>query len=109
MNCNETQLLADHMVDGELTEELQAAVERHLLRCQACREEIGDLRSLQQSLTASFPCEALSDDVRQAALDRIAVQLVLPAGAPPRPGQLVLFTDVRERGSALSPLRPEEE
>jgi putative zinc finger protein len=54
MSCAECLTLLHEYVDGELSPELQAAVDRHLRGCDSCRQELARLKSLLAE-AASLP------------------------------------------------------
>jgi anti-sigma factor RsiW len=46
MNCQETRLQLDDLLDGELSASDRSHVEDHLTRCAACRAELAEIESL---------------------------------------------------------------
>jgi anti-sigma factor RsiW len=85
MKCDEARLLLDLHLDGELSQEVADALERHLIRCPQCA---GELRSLEvtRSLLRDAVDRADSSPAfreRTAARlhDRLAAHLRPPEGA----------------------------
>ena len=91
MNCRDVQSLAGNYLDGELPEEMCDRIQRHLLQCSACREEIESLRTAVEVLRATHGEGAVSETFVEGALaaleDELGIQKV-PAEAP---GQLILL------------------
>jgi hypothetical protein len=50
MSCDEVKSRLGELLDGELSDELRPAVERHLDECRACRGEYESLRSMAAAL-----------------------------------------------------------
>ena len=91
MRCDDVLALVDHYLDGELTEELCARVERHLLRCGACRDEIHTLRLTLDTLAESHAHVTAGEGFVLNALTEVRSRLGLPDAPAPVPGQLVLL------------------
>lgn len=51
-SCSKNRKSLGAYMDGELSEQRQAAVERHLARCEACRAALNDLRDLKPLLSS---------------------------------------------------------
>ena len=52
MNCSEVRESLSAWLDGELTPEVGALVDRHLASCDACLRELAQLEALEQALAA---------------------------------------------------------
>ena len=103
MTCRDVQAMSGNYVDGELPEELGDRVQRHLLGCAACREEIDSQKRAVEVLAATCVSPTLSEAFVQSALHRLAEDLDLDDAATVIPGQLVLGIG---SGRRLSPFEP---
>ena len=90
MNCRDVQALAGNYNDGELPEEMCDRVQRHLLRCSACREEIDSLRMAVEVLQASRAAPEVRPEFIESALATLSRELDISPAAAETPGQLVL-------------------
>lgn len=90
MTCRDIQSLAGNYLDGELPEELCDRVQRHLLRCTACREELDSLRMASEVLAGTHVAPALNEEFLCSALETLGRGLDVSTRLPPVPGQLVL-------------------
>jgi anti-sigma factor RsiW len=90
MNCRDAQGLAGNYLDGELPEELCDRLQRHLLRCGACREEFESLRMAAEVLAAATKAPAVREEFVTAALEALRRELDISPAAAEQPGQLVL-------------------
>lgn len=90
MNCRDAQSLASNYLDGELPEEMGARIQRHLLRCAACRDEVESLRTAVQLLAATHAPPTLTEAGVRVALASLARELEIDRRTPETPGQLVL-------------------
>lgn len=52
MNCRETQAELSAYLDGEVTQPVRVALERHLVDCAACRQRLAELRRVAQGVAA---------------------------------------------------------
>lgn len=52
LSCSKNRKSLDAYMDGELSGRRQAAVERHLARCDSCRAALNDLRDLKPFLSS---------------------------------------------------------
>ena len=95
MICRDVQGLAGNYLDGELPEEMCDRVQRHLLRCGGCREEIETLRMAVDVLKASHAAPVLGEELVQRMLGVVGEELGISTKAAETPGQLVL--SMRER------------
>lgn len=89
-DCRDVQGLASNYLDGELPEEMGDRIQRHLLRCAACREEIDTLRMTVEVLRSAHPQVALSEPASRSMLDTLRAELDIATDLPEAPGQLVL-------------------
>jgi hypothetical protein len=96
MKCDEIVMLLNPLIDGELSEELEAAVQRHLLRCATCAHDKHGLEQVRLMLREAVECaepnaafiertEALLRDrldthVKPPARDILGGQWTLPFG-----------------------------
>ena len=90
MNCRDTQALAGSYLDGELPEEMCDRIQRHLLRCGGCRQEIDSLRMAVDVLRATHTAPRAGEAFLQSALESLARELDLTPKVPEPAGQLVL-------------------
>ena len=90
MTCPDVQALSGSFLDGELPEEMCDRVQRHLLRCSACREEIDSLRMASEVLVSTHAAPAVSEEFLLSALETLGRGLDVATRLPPVPGQLVL-------------------
>jgi anti-sigma factor RsiW len=90
MTCRDVQALAGSYLDGELPEEMCDRVQRHVLRCAGCREDLESVRMAVEVLTAGQAAPEVSEEFVQSALAALARELDITPGAPRSPGQLVL-------------------
>ncbi len=76
MRCDDVGLLLNSYIDGELTEELETVVSRHLLRCQPCAHEahaLNHARSmLREAVDRAEPTQAFVDRTAARLNDRLA-------------------------------------
>ena len=83
MRCEELRGLLDLHLDGELPEDLNRKVERHLLRCQPCAHEAHALSQTRGMLREAIAPAEASPAFRERAsarlLDRLAPHLRLPS------------------------------
>ncbi len=63
MKCKDVQLLLPDLLTGDLDHKKDAAVQNHLLECQACRAEVENLRKLWSEL-GSLPAEKPGPNMR---------------------------------------------
>ena len=90
MNCRDVQSLAGNYLDGELPEEMCDRLQRHLLRCGACREELDSLRMAGEVLAAASRAPAVREEFIASALETLRRELDISPAAAEQPGQLVL-------------------
>ncbi|MFN3649801.1 MAG: anti-sigma factor family protein [Armatimonadota bacterium] len=90
MKCADIQALAGNYLDGELPEELCDRIQRHLLRCSACRDEVETVRVALQLLTSAQAQPEPGEAFLQAAFAHLRRELDLSEREPEAPGQLVL-------------------
>ena len=90
MTCSDIRCLAASYVDGELPEEMHERIQRHLLRCAACSQELGSIEMAVRALRTTHAVPVVSEEYVKAALQRLGEELELPSRLPPVPGQLVL-------------------
>jgi hypothetical protein len=90
MTCREVQSLSGNYLDGELPEELCDSVQRHLLRCGTCREDVDSLRMTLEVLSRAQNPPRASEAFLAGALEALAEGLELPRLETGAPGQLVL-------------------
>ena len=103
MTCRDVQAMSGNYVDGELPEELGDRIQRHLLRCAECREDVDSQKRAIEILKASNASPTPSEAFVQSALHRLAEELDLDDAATVIPGQLVLGIG---SGRRLSPFEP---
>jgi anti-sigma factor RsiW len=60
MNCRRFQNQLDEYVEGSLSASAQAAVERHLASCDACRRTVQEERQFAQSVSIRLKQDASS-------------------------------------------------
>ena len=90
MNCPDVQALGGNYIDGELPEEMCDRIQRHLLRCAACREEIDSVRMTVEVLQASHAAPEVRPEFIHSALAALSRELDITPAASETPGQLVL-------------------
>lgn len=90
MTCSDVHPLAGNYLDGELPEELQERVQRHLLRCSTCRDEVESLRLAVDLLRSTVETPEPDPVFLQNTLDRLARATDCVNRIPPASGQLVL-------------------
>ncbi len=90
MICRDVQGLSGNYLDGELPEEMCDRVQRHLLRCGGCREEIETLRMAVDVLKAAHAAPVLGEELIQRMLGVVGEELGISTRSPEAPGQLVL-------------------
>jgi hypothetical protein len=95
--------MSGNYLDRELPEELGDRIQRHLLSCAACREEIDSQKRAVEVLKATHHCPTPDEPFIQSALQRLAEELDLEDTANVIPGQLVLGIG---SGRRLSPFEP---
>jgi anti-sigma factor RsiW len=90
MTCRDVQCLAGSYLDGELPEEMCDRIQRHLLRCGPCREEVESLRFSVEVLKSTHPAPAVGEEFVQRSLGALRRDLGIEVETPGTPGQLVL-------------------
>jgi anti-sigma factor RsiW len=90
MNCRDVTPLAGNYLDGELPEEMGDRIQRHLIGCAGCREEVDSVRMAVEVLKASHPASGMSESAMRSALERMSRELDIVTSLPEAPGQLVL-------------------
>src|SRR5258708_14406909 len=75
ITCKDIPQLANMHVDGELPEELQIQIERHLLQCQGCAFEVRSIEQTKSMLAESFPRQESPASYRERALARLQAGL----------------------------------
>ena len=90
MICRDVQGLSGNYLDGELPEEMCDRVQRHLLRCGGCREEVETLRMAVDVLRGAHAAPVLGEVLVQRMLGVISAELEISTKAAETPGQLVL-------------------
>lgn len=90
MTCRDARDLASSYLDGELPQEICDRIQRHLLSCASCREEIESLRMAVEVLAASHARPAVDEEFVRAALTTLQRELDISDKQPENPGQLVL-------------------
>lgn len=82
MRCGEIGMLLHPYLDGELTEDLEAVVSRHLLRCSACAHEAHSLEQtramLRSAVEQAEPSDAFVERTSARLRDRLS-QHIRPA------------------------------
>ncbi|MCC2672501.1 MAG: hypothetical protein K0Q72_4973 [Armatimonadetes bacterium] len=90
MTCADVRCLAGNYVDEELPEELHARLQKHLLRCVACAEDLGSIGMAVRALRSTHAVPVASEEYIGGALERLAAELDVTTRPPSPPGQLVL-------------------
>ena len=90
MNCRDVQSLAGNYLDRELTDELADRIQRHLLRCSACREDLDTQQRALEVLAATHQSPSPGEPFILSALATLGRELDLIHRTPVAPGQLVL-------------------
>ena len=90
MNCRDVQSLAGNYLDRELPDELADRIQRHLLRCAGCREDLDSQQRAIEILTATHQSPSPGEPFILSALGNLGRELDLIHRAPAAPGQLVL-------------------
>lgn len=90
MNCSDVRSLAGNYVDAELPEEICDRIQRHLLRCAGCREEVDGLRMAVEVLRSTHAPLDPGELFLTSALERLAAELDVTTKLPATSGQLVL-------------------
>jgi predicted anti-sigma-YlaC factor YlaD len=103
MTCRDLQALTGNYLNGELPEELGDGIQRHLLKCPACREEIDSQKRAVEILKVTHASPNPGEAFIQSALQRLGDELDLDDAATVIPGQLVLGIGA---GRRLSPFEP---
>ena len=79
MKCEEVKSLTDLYLDGQLTEELSAGIDRHILRCTLCAGEIRSLEQVRSLLRGSIapaePSAAYRERAAAQLRDRLSEHL----------------------------------
>ena len=91
MNCRDVEGLCGNYLDGELPEEICDRIQRHLLQCAACREDVETLRMAGEVLRATHTRPAAGEAFIQAALCRLRDDLGIQDAREDTPGQLILL------------------
>src|SRR5262249_19992425 len=91
MTCRDIHGLAANYVDGELPEETSNRVQRHLLQCSPCREEVESLRTAVEVLRATHGGAAVSQVFVEAVLARLEGELGIQNSPAEVSGQLILL------------------
>jgi len=81
MNCRRFQHRLYEYLDGTLSREAQAAAERHLSGCAACREALSAERQVAQSLSDKFRRTTNSLRLPPEVQSRVLAALANPRGA----------------------------
>ncbi len=63
MNCNESKILIDKFIEGDLDKEQLNVLKQHTLDCQQCRQEFQIVCNMSSVLTQSLCTEAATDEV----------------------------------------------
>lgn len=90
MTCSDIRSLSSNYLDDELPSELCDRVQRHLLKCAGCAQEISTLGTAVSALRAAHPTPAPHEAYLQSALETLAEGLNVTTKLPPAPAQLVL-------------------
>jgi len=75
ISCKEIAVLSQLHIDGDLPEELEVQVERHLLQCRECSFQLRSLEQTTDLLKEAFPPELSSSSYRERALARLQENL----------------------------------
>ena len=75
ITCKDIPQIANLHVDGNLPEELQIQVERHLLQCQTCAFEVRSIEQTKSMLAESFPRQESPASYRERALAKLNTEL----------------------------------
>jgi anti-sigma factor RsiW len=78
MTCQQDHLTLAAYMDGELTPERAATLERHLQGCAGCSAEIAGLARMRRGLSAAKGRYAPSDEFRRKVQSQIAVKKARP-------------------------------
>ena len=88
MICEEVRELSDLYVDGELSEEAQSRLERHLIGCAACAYEIRSREQVRSLLKESLAHPHAAPGFRERILARFSrTAALLPSRSDDRPCQ----------------------
>lgn len=90
MTCGDVKSLAGNYLDEELPEELHSRVQRHLLKCLSCAQDLASQRTTLDALRSACAVSTPGEEFIHAALARLTDELDLVSKLPPTPGQLVL-------------------
>lgn len=71
ITCKEMAALLQLHVDGALTEELQAQIDRHLIQCRECSFNLRSIEQTTNLLKEAFPPESSSPAYRERALAKL--------------------------------------
>ncbi len=71
MTCDEIMELCNPYIDGELSEETRARVERHLITCEKCAYEVRSHEQMKAWTKAAFRCGTPAPDFREKAAARL--------------------------------------
>lgn len=71
MRCEELADLLDLSIDGELPEEAQRKLDRHLLRCRTCAYEVRTLEQTRAMLREAVSTSEASPGYRERATARL--------------------------------------
>ncbi len=96
MNCDETLVLLDPLVDGELSDPEQRAVRLHLDGCPSCRREVDEINQLRQTLQGA-PRHAVPDSLPTEIRNRLAEA----DGSTPHPARGRWITPVVSHAAAV--------
>ena len=90
-NCEQTLAMIDEFVDGELSADGRAAVERHVTSCATCRAELEALTELDSKLRSALP-KPQPEQVERVAqrFEATASHSVSPQGFPTHPRKQLL-------------------
>ena len=90
MTCRDVQPLTGSFLDGELPEEMLDRIQRHVLRCDACRCEVESLRTSLDVLRTGLAIQSPGEPFILSALHRLQLELDCQPDYRTTPVQLVL-------------------
>ena len=90
MNCRHFQDELFEYLDGELSRRAQAAAQRHLEHCEACRQTVQDMKRTTRILSTRFRCGAesltLDPNLQTRILAAVEKKSTRPSAIPFVPG-----------------------
>ena len=72
MNCTAIEAQLSRLLDGELEEPLQEAIEQHVSQCPACNKNLNKLRKIKALLFVTYSQKKLPTDFDEQFYEKIA-------------------------------------